>query len=292
MAMAACRIKGIILRKMTDKATGFRVSYSHPRCYAASRGGCSRKLSGEHYISEAVLRAGGGRSVTTDTYPWNRGGAKTTIGIPSFKAKVLCQNHNTLLSPADAAAHRLAAGLRYFQLLLETTKEEVSLAASEAVVVSGDDFQSWLLKTLLTHTFSSVFTSAGRPVAHPSDPISVDLLFGSAPWPNRWGLYVAPKSSAPLSSASLPVLGDLQPIVMKDGHLGGGLICLGGITWVLSLFRPADGDGGPFDGAAYQPGIIQFDFGTVAKELVFTWRDAKAHRGVRYIGSVQPIAKP
>lgn len=31
-------------------------SYVHPKCYANTRGGCSTTISGEHYISHALIR--------------------------------------------------------------------------------------------------------------------------------------------------------------------------------------------------------------------------------------------
>jgi hypothetical protein len=41
---------------MTKQADDYR----HPKCYANTRGGCSTKISGEHYVSHGLIKLYGG----------------------------------------------------------------------------------------------------------------------------------------------------------------------------------------------------------------------------------------
>lgn len=208
-----------------------------------------------------------------------------SIGIEAFKSKVLCQNHNSRLARADAAALHLTHGLLSFGRQLLTTADPPH---DETSKLSGNDIQCWVLKTLLTHVVSGVFTKEERAVAPPTSTALVDLLFDTAPWPSHWGLYVVPKLSAPLTPHALTGRHDLQPIVLANGVLGGGIIWLGGLALGLSLFKPAEHDGGPFDGAYHQPGVIKFEFGFTCKVIELSWREPRYRRTVSYRGTVMP----
>ena len=265
-----------------------QASYSNPGCYASSRANCSRKLSGEHFVSESVLRLTGAKAITTTSYPWNQNGDPRTIGISSFTAKVLCTRHNSALSKSDTAARDFAAMMTYFgrQLL---TDEELN-RDSEEVDVPGEELQRWVLKTLITHSETAVLRAGDRIVRRRDEDRAIEVLFDDARWPRRWGLYVSPSLSSPLTPAHLrTVYGGCQPYVHNDGYLLGGTVWLGGIAFCLALFPPASDDGGPFDGACFRPGAIRFVIGETVKGIRLSWRDGSTHDVLSYDCDLKPV---
>jgi hypothetical protein len=72
-------------------------------CYASPLGGCHNKLTAEHVVSDKVLRdivSSGSKSVAVDGHRWQRE-PRQRVGIANLKAKILCQSHNSALSPFD-----------------------------------------------------------------------------------------------------------------------------------------------------------------------------------------------
>lgn len=111
-------------------------------CYAAPLGGCSHQLSGEHYVSHAVLRRmmeGGGQLVLSK-FPWLAEGVSKIIPPSQVKAKVLCTAHNSALSPYDTI------GDRFCSLLLKAGHPAENCAV--AALFNGEDLERWFLKTL------------------------------------------------------------------------------------------------------------------------------------------------
>lgn len=176
--------------------------------------------------------------------------------------------------------------LRYYGLLLLTTEDP--LAESETIATSGDNIQRWLLKTLLTHTAAKVFTSGGTPVIHPNNSAYIRLLFGQAAWPEMTGLYISQALSAPMTLESLSIIRDIRPLVLNNGELCGGIVWFGGIAFLISLFRPTENDGGPFDGATHQPAALRFSFGDTTKTIAFTWQNPRPRPVVAYNGQLYP----
>lgn len=87
-------------------------SYQHPKCYANLHGGCSTKISGEHYFSHSMIK------LYTFDDPEIKIMLNHGFGIPkrvspkNFVVNALCVNHNTALSGADAAALQFATFVR------------------------------------------------------------------------------------------------------------------------------------------------------------------------------------
>lgn len=79
------------------------------RCYLGQFNDCSAKLSGEHYISQAVLRqidTSGANAVRLGGLPWLKAGETRDLPIAGVQSKILCERHNHALSPLDNAAGR------------------------------------------------------------------------------------------------------------------------------------------------------------------------------------------
>jgi hypothetical protein len=65
------------------------------RCYASPLGGCSGKLSAEHFLSDSLLRkiTEEGEPLQVSKFPWLAPGETKTISPDNLKAHVLCQEH-------------------------------------------------------------------------------------------------------------------------------------------------------------------------------------------------------
>ena len=61
-------------------------------CWARNLGGCSGKMSAEHYLSRASFPDGATLTLPGWTEP-------RKVGAAAMTSKVLCQHHNSMLSP-------------------------------------------------------------------------------------------------------------------------------------------------------------------------------------------------
>src|SRR5438067_1344997 len=85
------------------------------KCYMKELGSCAGPISGEHIISESVIRvlmADGDFSISG--LPWLEAGEERILAPQSLTANCLCEKHNSALSPLDAAAKYFFASLKSF----------------------------------------------------------------------------------------------------------------------------------------------------------------------------------
>jgi hypothetical protein len=83
------------------------------KCYMMELGSCLGPISGEHIISESVIRvlmAGGGFSISG--LPWLEAGEEKIVGPKNLRANCLCAKHNSALHPLDDAAKYFFASLK------------------------------------------------------------------------------------------------------------------------------------------------------------------------------------
>ncbi|MFC8848722.1 MULTISPECIES: hypothetical protein [unclassified Micromonospora] len=229
----------------------------------------------EHYISDSVLKVLGASSVSGPAYT----GGKSGIDIKrsAFGANVLCRNHNSDLSSIDANAQLLFTVQRLF--VAEISKEGF-LPESEQIDISGDMLERWLLKSMIAHVVARIFTAGGSHLAPPDLEHAARLVFEEDPWPRNCGLWMHSRPDTVLNLSS-PV--GFEPIWMKrDRALGGGRMEIGGLDFWISMFSPASGDGGPFDGAIYRPSGIVYNFPSFKKVIGFHWRDGSANPSISY----------
>jgi len=128
-------------RKAPIKTTplGQKTGVACRGCYAAELHDCSPSISREHYITEALLHyinRGGGLQVSG--FPWMK---SETMSLPpnALAAKVLCERHNTALSPLDDIAVRM---FRSFD------EKDAIGSGKHRFLFSGHDIERWLLKSM------------------------------------------------------------------------------------------------------------------------------------------------
>ena len=153
---------------------GRQTGFSHPGCYARGLRDCSTEISGEHLFSEVTLNLVAGRDgkVSRTGYPWQEEGELQTLTPSTCKADVLCKRHNNALSPVDAAIGRFLKAILNAPDFLRNQDLRV-------LMLSGDDLERWILKTLCTHIVAvRKFGSAWEP------PVPwLDILWGMRPFP-------------------------------------------------------------------------------------------------------------
>ncbi|OUS94398.1 hypothetical protein CA951_18550 [Rhodococcus sp. NCIMB 12038] len=270
-------------------------SYVHPKCYANTRGGCSTTISGEHYISHALIRLytfddPGVRIQPTPNY-------RIPVGIQPrrFVANVLCTAHNNGLSNADGAALAFATFLR--SIALRYMNGAGTWGEPDEVEVSGDDFQRWVLKLLITHAAADVLTgNNGERVTTLVSDEAIDLLLDRAGWPSAWGLGV----TGDLSNTHLSfdpftrietVTSDwwsAAPLIKHDPKLlFGGVVDLAGVSFTLCLFNQSeallhDDEINPLHRVTQRPSSLSWVLNGVPKAVRFRWSDPWKHDPVTF----------
>lgn len=269
--------------------------FRHPKCYASTRGGCSTKISGEHFVSHGLIK------LYTFDDPEVRIKHTNGVGIPhpvlpkKFVANVLCEKHNQALSPADAAALKFATGLK--TVAEKWLGGNGDWGGEEIIQISGDDFQRWVLKLLITHAAARAVSFNGERLSSPIPPIAIDLLLNRTSWPKSWGLCVAADTRSthlkfdPFSS--IEVITDwwgFTPFLSsEDTAMSGGIVDLAGISFGLSLFDQGDEEfrfrdpSYPLFGSVQRPSSMAWELDGVQKRIEFSWSDPWDHQFVKYV---------
>ncbi|MEU4430460.1 hypothetical protein AB0F65_07225 [Nocardia rhamnosiphila] len=269
--------------------------YKHPKCYANLHGGCSTKISGEHYISHSLIKLYTFDDPTVRILHDNGFGIPHPVPPNNFVANVLCSAHNTLLSPADDAALEFASFLR--RVALTWLNGAGAWEEEESIEVSGDDFQRWILKLLVTHAVAGAFASNGERVISPIPDDAIHLLLDLAAWPRTWGLCVAAEPGNEYLRHD--PFSDVETVLSKwwwadpmfthgDNSLCGGFVQLAGVGFGLSLFNQGRGlpefedPENPLRGSIQRPAYMAWELQGVQKRVNFSWSDDWQRRGVTY----------
>jgi hypothetical protein len=138
------------------------------QCYASSLGSCDA-TSREHVVSKALF--GEGVVFTKGLrIPENR-----PVGIEGLVANILCQAHNSELSPLDAE----------FKKLGDACEDFVTSVKSASVKVDGRLIERWLLKLAVGSMASGWIP--GLKIMPPADV--VESLFGRRHLPDTVSLF-------------------------------------------------------------------------------------------------------
>jgi hypothetical protein len=119
-----------------------KTNYSHAKCYLSETADCDDKRTGEHYISDAVLREIGNK-IEISGMPWLDPGERRTVGIGALTANVLCRRHNSALSPLDTVAAEFFAALK--EIDANFAKRSLSRKGLK-FSISGEALELWMLK--------------------------------------------------------------------------------------------------------------------------------------------------
>jgi hypothetical protein len=263
----------------------------HPHCYAQALCDCEGKPSGEHYVSDKVLRAvsQAEKSVRVSGLKFLPFGAESQIGISSLVGNTLCKKHNSDLSVFDTA------GLNFFNAM------EHAMVPDSRVVplqVSGDQVERWMLKSLIGGLYSGQFpTPEGMALKDVCPPDQwLGILFRNQPFPARFGLYLYHGNDGEQFLLDHHVL----RFAVVPGHSPGGgnaVICgmsmwVFGIEFYLGLANLPDAlpVENRLNRATHRPTHIICSSG---KTLILDWEGSNEVRGVVLnLGDVTPTLPP
>jgi hypothetical protein len=214
----------------------------NPNCWAAPLGGCEGKISGEHLFTEGLFTD---TAVFVQGFEWCKDTPKP-IGIANLTANILCETHNSLLSPMDEAAIQCkkafedAVALMNFRMRYK--KQPWTL---KRFPVNGALFEAWLVKTLINCAHKAKYpigvdsTEPGRPSL-----ALVEAAFGLRRLVKPMGVYV------------LPVTGEtyeindkvrLITLITGSGYAGGAIAQFGNLGYLLNLM-PTEPTANTFNG--------------------------------------------
>lgn len=266
------------------------LGYMHPKCYANTRGGCSTKISGEHYISHSLISLYTFNDPDVRIQPGPNYRIPVAVQPKKFVANVLCTAHNNGLSAADSAALEFATFLR--GISLEYLSGNGVWGDPEEIEISGDDFQRWVLKLLITHAAADVLTHDGdKPVMTVVPGEAIDLLLDRAQWPQTWGLGVSGTPTNehlafdPFSMIETATSDwwSAVPFIKNDPQvMSGGIVDLAGVSFTICLFNQSearldDGPVNPLYQVVQRPSSISWVVDGVPKTVRFRWSDPWDH---------------
>jgi hypothetical protein len=219
-------------------------------CHLEGHGECSGSLSREHYISASLLRQlNCDKGFKIGGLSWQPPQQMQAIGIGSLQSKILCQTHNSQLSPLDAVSSDL------FRTLNAVDKHRSSVPQLSRF--DGPSVERWLLKVLFG-------LSASGSVKAPKPPDLWKALLVGAEWPELWGLYVFPQPGVQIFTTDLLIEIRTHP---QTGAILAGQFRIAGVTFFLLLGKPDE----PSAFGIHRPRGLIFHHGEEERRIEFIW---------------------
>ncbi len=203
-------------------------------CWAACLGDCRGGISKEHYISQAVSGTG---SIAVRGFPWCRDEV-TVVPVASFARNMLCEGHNSALSPIDTAGGNAFAALRRFvDIAWAKTKRGVRLKGMQQYRVDGHALERWLLKTTINIAYGRELF-AGARWKPPAD--WVETAYGRSRFADGAGLSMASTASSIVRPGTSTM--GIQFLHRNRSELIGAELQLNNFSFVISVL-PIEGAG-------------------------------------------------
>lgn len=276
--------------------------FKHPKCYLNKYGGCSTKISGEHFVTHSIIKLQSFDDPNVKVKHDTGYGIREFVQPKKFVANILCRNHNSQLSDVDDAALEVTKFLWNISTTYKCGTGEWGEPAD--ITVSGDDFQRWVLKLLLNHVIGKAFAHQKGEFVSPYPPECVDLLLGRVMWPSGWGLCVGgDPTNKDLMINDFGGFEDITthalsflPLIFGDhikeraGEVPGGIVNLNGVGFGMTVLNIGRDDPerfnndpvNPLRGSVLRPRSIAWKLNGVEKRINFTWSDIWDHQPVTY----------
>lgn len=260
-----------------------KTSFAHPECYARALRDCSAAISGEHYISEAVLDAlSNNGMVEVSGFPWVGPGKSKWIPTARMTANILCTRHNSALSPLDTLA------ARFFKRIWQINEEfpsPIYSCTDRLFLFNGHDLERFLLKWLCgTVASKNASTQSGTIIGWTPPLAWVRTLYGDASFPRGGGLYC----DAEIGRRRLSYAGIGFAPISKGSDVYGGIIDLNSFQLTLACVAPPEEKRNTIlEYKEYRPVELCFTNGKCKKVLSFYWGGHGQHRTIN-IGYSKP----
>ena len=256
--------------KLDLRKTGH--SESHSACYLRETNACCDRITGEHMISESVLRVLAQQKIRVSGTPWLDKGETKVLTFGALTTNCLCRTHNSALSNIDAA------GGRFFSAVQKcgTTDSGPNLT----FLFSGHDIERWFLKTLLALGTSKNFSIDGVRLnkLHPNMR-PIELLEDASAWGPPLGMY-ATQSPGQMFTRSDSV--GLAPLLITGSDdLVGLMADVQGVhLGLLAINHPIKGTG--LDRSIFRPKNLFFKLGRLTHTIQMCWEDSREHIDITF----------
>lgn len=245
---------------------------SHGKCYLRDVGTCSDKISGEHLVSEGVLKVLADEHIEIGGLPYLKG-EKKRLPFSALTANALCQAHNSALSPLDAAGAFLFGAIQK----CGTT----AVGKNQHFLLSGHDFERWMFRTFAVMAVSGNFAIDGVSIEQAKNvrlPFS-DLLQKPEMWKRPLGMYFTSTLNTKFTAKAEF---NLVPLISRDsGELIGIHADVTGMLIGL-VGAPHDISDTIFKDAIYRPGRFIFRLGRCEHTIQFSWEDSEQHADIAF----------
>ena len=242
-------------------------------------GSCKDGISGEHLISESIMRllAGDGEFKISGL-PWLPLGEFKSIGFKSLTANCLCVKHNSCLHSLDDAA------LAFFTALKSCMDKD---AKQLRFIVSGHDIERWLLKTIKVMATSGNLSQGQVKLSgeFASDVRVIEMLDNPHQWSPGTGLYCVMNAGDLTQNHNLF---KLAPLTNQQGEISGLWTNMMGLSFVLVLEPWALLQIPQLAKAVYRPGQIIVTTPNSANWIVLSWDDGFEHEQTMSLKFVSP----
>ncbi|MEQ1613251.1 MAG: hypothetical protein ABL904_10900 [Hyphomicrobiaceae bacterium] len=159
---------------------GTSTGHRHAKCFASPDENCSTTISREHFISETLLRQIElNKTAKIAGLSWQQPKTFDIIPLKGLASKILCDRHNSALSPLDATMGAFSQAIADIDRDLHPDADAPRFQRRQ---FCGEDLERWMLKCLIG---MSVSGNIGGGL----NPKCLDLLYDRIPWPTGWGLY-------------------------------------------------------------------------------------------------------
>jgi hypothetical protein len=194
--------------------TGTGEHGAHEKCYLRGTNACSTKITGEHPVSEAVLKVLADRELEVSGLPWLKGDKKI-LRFSALTANCLCSAHSNALSPIDAI------GGQFFSALQQCATSGTGL--SRHFLFSGHDIERWLMKVIAGFAASKGFAIDGAVLdgAAPADMDFAELLADDSQWKPPLGVYSTQRPGDKFTQRNQV---SMSPLLVPGGNLIVGMM--------------------------------------------------------------------
>jgi|SRR5215813_7852105 len=243
---------------------------SHDGCYMRRTNACDLKLSGEHLVSEGVLKVLADERVELSGTPWLEG-QKKILPFTALTSNCLCTRHNSRLSPIDVV------GANFFSAIQKCGTTD--RGRGMYFLLSGHDVERWMLRSLAVFGVSKNFAIDGAVIDQEFiDRLRIiELLEKPRAWQQPVGFYLVRGLGHQFWRRENV---QLAPIVKAGGDTVMGItLDIQGLEFAL-LAAEHDINGTGLDRALYRPGAFVFNMAGVEHRIQISWEDGGCHEDV------------
>jgi hypothetical protein len=201
--------------------------------------------------------------------PWVAPGQKKQISTPNLSAHILCERHNTALSPLDSVGGQFFRAVKNFS----STDYE---GTEKVLAFNGRDIERWMLKTMFGMLKPNLLQPrVGVTIEAAIDAMGVDLLYDRVPFEPGRGLFIRTEVGHSISTersiAVQPVTNEIQKAVL------GLRFNIVGFEFLLTTCKIKA------EKSTFRPGYIVFARENQFRVIHLFWTDPGPHPIVPFV---------